>query len=146
MFEEVVILSGVRTAVGKFGHAFKDISAPKLGAVVIKEAIRRAGIQVQQLNEVIMGNVISAGIGQNPARQAAIYAGVPVEVGAFTVNKVCGSGLRAVMLAAQIIKAGDADIIVAGGMENMSASPHLIRSLRWGMKFGDTSYYRCNDI
>lgn len=139
MPEEIVLLSAVRTPVGKFGHAFKDISAPQLGAVVIKEAIRRAGVQVQQLNEVIMGNVISAGLGQNPARQASIYAGVPVEVGAFTVNKVCGSGLRTVMLAAQIIKAGDADIIVAGGMENMSASPHLIRSLRWGMKFGDTS-------
>lgn len=111
----------------------------KLGATVIKEAVKRAGIQMQDVEEVIMGNVISAGLGQNPARQAAIYAGVPPEIGSFTVNKVCGSGLKAVMLAAQAIKAGDYEIIVAGGMENMSAAPHLQRNLRWGVKIGDTS-------
>ena len=128
--EEVVLISGARTAVGKFGHVFKEVSAQQLGAMVIKEAVKRAGIQMQRVEEVIMGNAISAGLGQNPARQAAIYAGLPVEIGSFTVNKVCGSGLKAVMLAAQAIKAGDADIIVAGGMENMSATPHLIRGLR----------------
>ena len=137
--EEVVLISGVRTAVGKFGRAFKEVPAQQLGAIVIKEAVKRAGIQTQHVEEVIMGNAISAGLGQNPARQAAIYAGLPVEIGSFTVNKVCGSGLKAVILAAQAIKAGDADIIVAGGMENMSAAPHLIRGLRWGVKFGDTS-------
>src|SRR3972149_359831 len=139
MPEEVVLISGVRTAVGKFGHVFKEVPAQQLGAIVIKEAVKRAGIQTQHVEEVVMGNAISAGLGQNPARQAAIYAGIPAEIGSFTVNKVCGSGLKAVMLAAQAIKAGDADIIVAGGMENMSAAPHLIRGLRWGVKFGDTS-------
>ena len=139
MSEEVVLISGVRTAVGKFGHVFKEVPAQQLGAMVIKEAVKRAGIQMQHVEEVIMGNAISAGLGQNPARQAAIYAGIPAEIGSFTVNKVCGSGLKAVMLAAQSIKAGDADIIIAGGMENMSAAPHLIRGLRWGVKFGDTS-------
>lgn len=139
MPEEVVLISGVRTAVGKFGHAFKEVSAQQLGAMVIRAAVKRAGIQIQHVEEVIMGNAISAGLGQNPARQAAIYAGLSVETGSFTVNKVCGSGLKAVILAAQTIKAGDADIIVAGGMENMSAAPHLIRSLRWGQKFGDAS-------
>ena len=110
--EEVVLISGVRTAVGKFGRAFKEVPAQQLGAMVIKEAVKRAGIQMQRVEEVIMGNAISAGLGQNPARQAAIYAGLPVEIGSFTVNKVCGSGLKAVMLAAQAVKAGDADIIV----------------------------------
>jgi len=135
--EGVVLVSAVRTAIGRFGRAFRDISAQRLGALVIKEAVRRAGIRLEDVDEVIMGNVISAGLGQNPARQAAIYAGIPVETGAFTVNKVCGSGLKAVVLAGQAIKSGDAGIIVAGGMENMSASPHIIRSLRWGMKLGD---------
>jgi len=139
MSEEAVLVSGVRTAVGKFGRAFKDVSAQRLGAMVIKEAVMRAGIRMEQVEEVVMGNVISAGLGQNPARQASLYAGLPPEKGSFTVNKVCGSGLKAVMLAAQAIKAGDADIIVAGGMENMSAAPHLLRGLRWGVRFGDTS-------
>lgn len=137
MAEDVIIGSGVRTAIGKFGGELKDIPAPKLGSIVVGEAIRRAGITAQDVDEVIMGNVISAGLGQNPARQSAIFAGVPVEKGSFTVNKVCGSGLKAVMLAAQAIRAGDAEIIVAGGTENMSDAPHLIRGLRWGMKFGD---------
>lgn len=137
--EEVVLVGAVRTAVGRFGRAFRDISAPRLGAIVIEEVLRRAGVGKERVEEVIIGNVISAGLGQNPARQAAIHAGLPVEIGSYTVNKVCGSGLKAVMLAAQAIRAGDAGIIVAGGMENMSASPHLIRSVRWGMKFGDAS-------
>lgn len=102
---------------------FKEVPAQQLGAIVIKEAVKRAGIQMQDVEEVVMGNVISAGLGQNPAGQAAIYAGLPVEIGSFTVNKVCGSGLKAVIIASQAIKAGDADIIVAGGMENMSAAP-----------------------
>ncbi len=137
--EEVVLVSGVRTPVGKFGRGFKDMPAVRLGAVAIKEAVRRAGMKMDEVEEVIMGNVISAGLGQNPARQAAIHAGLPPEIGSFTVNKVCGSGLKAVMLAAQSIKAGDAQVIVAGGMENMSAAPHLLRSLRWGVKFGDAT-------
>ena len=136
MAEEAVIVSGVRTAIGRFGHAFRSLDAPRLGALVITEALTRTGIAAEKVDEVIMGNVISAGLGQNPARQAAIYAGLPVEIGSFTVNKVCGSGLKAVMLAAQAVKAGDAEIIVAGGMENMSASPHLIHAVRWGMRFG----------
>src|SRR3989304_2616023 len=139
MPEEVVLISGVRTAVGKFGHVFKEVPAQQLGAMVIKEAVKRAGIQMQHVEEVVMGNARAGGHGQNPARQAAIYAGISVEIGSFTVNKVCGSGLKAVMLAVQAIKAGDANVIVAGGMENMSAAPHLIRGLRWGVKFGDTS-------
>ncbi len=139
MLEEVVLVSGVRTAIGRFGSAFKDTPAQRLGAIVIKEAVDRACLQAKDVEEVIMGNVISAGLGQNPARQAAIYAGVPAEVGSLTINKVCGSGLKAVMLAAQAIKTGDSSIMVAGGMENMSASPHLIRSLRRGVKFGDAS-------
>lgn len=139
MAEEVVIASAVRTAVGRFGRAFKDISAPRLGALAVSEALKRAKVSASDVDEVIMGNVISAGLGQNPARQAAIHAGLPVEIGAVTVNKVCGSGLKAVMLAAQSIKAGDARVVVAGGMENMSASPHLLRNLRWGIKLGDIS-------
>jgi acetyl-CoA C-acetyltransferase len=129
----------VRTAIGRFGRGFKDIPAPRLGAVVIQEALRRSKANLHDIDEVIMGNVISAGLGQNPARQAAIYAGLPVETGSFTVNKVCGSGLKSVMLAAQAVKAGDADVVVAGGMENMSASPFLMRSLRWGARMGHTT-------
>jgi acetyl-CoA C-acetyltransferase len=136
MNEDVVLVSGVRTAVGKFGRAFIHISAQQLGAIVVRESITRAGVLPEQVEEVIMGNVISAGLGQNPARQAAIFAGLPPETGAFTVNKVCGSGLKAVILAAQAIKAGDAGIIVAGGMESMSSAPHLMRGPRWGVKFG----------
>lgn len=137
MDKEVVVLSATRTAIGKYGGSLRNVTAPRLGAVVIGEAVQRAGIDRLMADEVIMGNVISAGLGQNPARQAAIGAGIPVETGSFTVNKVCGSGLKAVMLAAQSIRAGDADIIVAGGMENMSSAPHLLHGLRWGMKFGD---------
>ena len=139
MAEEVVIASGVRTAIGRFGRGFKDMSAPRLGAAVIQEALKRAGLGPQDVDEVIMGNVISAGLGQNPARQAAIYAGLPVEMGSFTLNKVCGSGLKSVMLATQAVKAGDADVMVAGGMENMSASPFLLRGMRWGTRLGHAS-------
>ena len=141
MAEEVVLLSGVRTAIGKFGGALKDVSACHLGAAVVREAITRAGIPPEEVQEVIMGNVLSSGLGQNPARQAAVHAGVPVSAGAFTVNKVCGSGLKAVMLAAQAIRAGDAELIVAGGMENMSAAPHLLPDMRWGVKTGDVQVH-----
>ena len=139
MSEDAVILSSVRTGIGKFGRSLRDIPAQRLGSIVIAEALKRAGLEPGDVDEVIMGNVISAGLGQNPARQAAIFAGLPPEIGSVTVNKVCGSGLKAVMLAAQAIRAGDAHIIVAGGMENMSASPHFTRGLRWGVKFGDVS-------
>ena len=134
---EVVIASAVRTAIGSFGGSLKDVSAADLGALVIKEALNRAGVKGELVEEVLMGNVIQAGLGQNVARQAVIKAGLPVEVPAMTINKVCGSGLRTVALAAQIIKAGDADIIVAGGMENMSQAPYLLKSSRWGQRMGD---------
>lgn len=131
---KVVLVSGVRMAVGKFGPGLKDVPAQRLGAIVIKEAINRSGLQLHDIEEVIMGNVVSAGLGQNPARQAAMYTGIPPEIGSFTVNKVCGSGLKAVMLAAQAIKAGDNDVIVAGGMENMSSAPHLLVTLLYALK------------
>ncbi|WPC42359.1 acetyl-CoA C-acetyltransferase [Clostridium sp. JS66] len=134
---EIVIASAVRTAVGKFGGTLKDVPAVELGAVVIKEALKRANVKPELVDGVIMGNVLQAGLGQNPARQALIKAGIPDSVTGFTINKVCGSGLRAVSLAAQIIKAEDADIVVAGGMENMSAAPYLIPKARWGQRMGD---------
>lgn len=134
---DVVIVSAVRTALGSFGGALKDVPAVDLGALVIKEAVNKAGIKPEQVEEVIMGNVIQAGLGQNTARQATLKAGLPVEVSAMTINKVCGSGLRAVSLAAQMIKAGDSEIIVAGGMESMSQAPYLLRSSRWGQRMGD---------
>ncbi|WP_368489543.1 acetyl-CoA C-acetyltransferase [Clostridium sp. BJN0013] len=134
---EVVIVSAVRTAIGSFGGALKDVPAVELGAVVIKEAVKRANIKPEQVDEVIFGNVIQAGLGQSPARQAAVKAGIPVEVPAFTLNKVCGSGLRSVSLAAQVIKAGDADVVIVGGMENMSAAPYLLQKARWGQRMGD---------
>lgn len=134
---EVVIASAVRTAVGSFGGSLKDIPAADLGALVIKEALLRAGVKGEQVDEVIMGNVLTAGLGQNPARQAVIKAGLPVEVPAMTINKVCGSGLRSVSLACQAILAGDADIMVAGGMENMSRAPYVLDSARWGQRMGN---------
>ena len=137
MSKEVVIVSAVRTAIGKFGGGLKDVPATELGAIVIKEAVERAGIKGELVDEVIMGNVLQAASGQNPARQAMIKAGLPIEVPALTVNKVCGSGLRCVSMAAQMIKAGDADVIVAGGMENMSAAPYAIPKARWGHRMGD---------
>jgi acetyl-CoA C-acetyltransferase len=167
---EVVIVSGVRTAIGNYGGALQDVPAVKLGSIVIQEALKRAGLRPKSdatyapqalqdeglielekkyarwdislkeviIDEVIMGNVLQAGQGQNPARQAAIYAGVPKEVNAFTVNKICASGMKAVALAAQAIKAGDAKIIVAGGIENMSAAPYYSTRMRWGARMFNT--------
>jgi acetyl-CoA C-acetyltransferase len=132
-----VIISACRTPIGKFGKSLVGVSAPKLGGLVIREAMSRAGLPGSKVGEVIMGNVVSAGLGQNPARQAAIAAKVPYSVGSVTVNKVCGSGLKAVALAAQAVKAGDAEVVVAGGMESMSNSPYLVKNLRWGLKYGD---------
>lgn len=134
---EVYIVSACRTAVGSFGGSLKDIPATELGATVIGEALKRAEVAPGLVDEVLMGNVLQAGLGQNPARQAAVKAGIPVETASMTINKVCGSGLRAVSLAAQIIKAGDADCIVAGGMESMSLAPYLMRSARWGARMGN---------
>ncbi|MDD6796417.1 MAG: acetyl-CoA C-acetyltransferase [Clostridiaceae bacterium] len=134
---EVVIASAARTAIGKFGGALKDVPAVDLGAIVIKEALNRAGVKPEAVEEVVMGNVIQAGLGQNTARQATLKAGLPNEVPAMTINKVCGSGLRAVSLAAQMIKAGDADIVVAGGMENMSRAPFALDKARWGQRMGN---------
>jgi acetyl-CoA C-acetyltransferase len=134
---EVVIAGAVRTAIGTFGGAFVDTPATQLGATVLKEALSRAGVQPDQVDEVIMGNVLSAGLGMNPARQAAIAAGIPDSVPATTVNKVCGSGLKTVALATQAILLGDADIVLAGGMENMSASPYLLPKGRYGYKMGN---------
>ncbi|MDA4121188.1 MAG: acetyl-CoA C-acetyltransferase [Thaumarchaeota archaeon] len=132
-----VILSACRTPIGKFGKSLVGVSAPKLGSLVVEESLRRAGVEPKDVDEVIMGNVVSAGLGQNPARQAAVHAGIPFSVGSVTVNKVCGSGLKAVMLAAQSIKAGDNRVVVAGGMESMSNAPYLAKGMRWGVKFGD---------
>lgn len=134
---EVVIASAVRTAIGTFGGALKDVPAADLGAIVIKEAVNRAGIKPELVNEVVMGNVIQAGLGQNVARQAAVKAGLPIEIPAMTLNMVCGSGLRSVALAAQMIKAGDCDVVVAGGMENMSRAPYVLETTRWGQRMGD---------
>ncbi|MGB4656756.1 MAG: acetyl-CoA C-acetyltransferase [Bacillota bacterium] len=131
---QAVIVSGVRTAIGSFGGTLSNVPASRLGAVVVKEAVRRAGIEVSMVDEVIMGNVIGAGQGQNIARQAAVYAGIPVEVPCMTVNKVCGSGLKAVVLAAQAIAAGDADVVVAGGTENMNMAPYLLPKARFGYR------------
>ncbi|NLA07919.1 MAG: acetyl-CoA C-acyltransferase, partial [Firmicutes bacterium] len=133
---EVVILSGVRTAIGTFGGALQGVPASDLGAVVIKEAVRRAGINSDTVDEVIMGNVLQAGQGQNPARQASIKAKLSTKVPAMTVNKVCGSGLKAVTLAAQAIKCGDADVVVAGGMENMNQAPYILDKARYGYRMG----------
>ena len=132
-----VILSACRTAIGKFGKTLVSVPAASLGEAVVREAVARSGVRPDDIEEVIMGNVISAGLGQNPARQAAIHAGIPVSIGSFTVNKVCGSGLKAVMLASQSVKAGDAQVVVAGGMESMSNAPYLVKDLRWGLKYGD---------
>jgi len=135
---EVVIVGAARTAIGNYGGTLKDVPARTLGAVAIKGALERAGVKPEQVDEVIMGNVLQAGLGQNVSRQMMLDAGLPVEIPCMTINKVCGSGLRAVELAAQIIKAGDADIIVAGGAENMSMSPYVVPSARWGARMGDT--------
>jgi acetyl-CoA C-acetyltransferase len=134
--EAAFLVSAVRTPIGKFLGALKDFKATELGAIVVKEAIARAGVEPKSVEEVILGNVISAGLGQNPARQAALGAGLPPAVGALTINKVCGSGLKAVMLARQAIAAGDAHVIVAGGMESMSNGPYLAPRVREGLRLG----------
>jgi acetyl-CoA C-acetyltransferase len=134
---KAVIVSGVRTAIGSFGGALKDVPATELGRVVISGAIERAGIDRADIEEVIMGNVLQAGVGMNAARQSAIAAGIPDSVPSFTVNKVCGSGLKAVTLAAQAIAAGDAELIVAGGMESMSLAPYILKNARWGYRMGN---------
>lgn len=136
--KNVVIASAVRTAIGNFGGSLADTSAVELGTAVIKSAIERAGIDITAIDEVIMGNVLQAGLGQNPARQALLCSGIAQDVPAYTINKVCGSGLKAVVTGTQAIKAGDAKVIIAGGMENMSQAPYLLESKsRWGYRLGD---------
>src|SRR5688572_18720088 len=132
-----VIVGAARTPIGRYLGGLSTLSAPQLGAVAIREALRRSGLAADRVQEVIMGNVLQGGVGQAPARQAMLIAGVPASVSAVTINKVCGSGLKSVMLAAQSIRAGDADVIVAGGMESMSNSPHYVYGYRGGVKFGD---------
>ncbi len=134
---EVVIVSACRTPIGSFGGVLSSLTAPKLGAIVIDEAIKRANISKESVNEVIMGNVLAAGVGQAPARQASIGAGLPTSVECMTINKVCGSGLKAVMLGAQAIQIGDAEIVVAGGMESMSNAPYLLDKARFGYRMGN---------
>ncbi|MEO6224095.1 MAG: beta-ketoacyl synthase N-terminal-like domain-containing protein, partial [Vicinamibacterales bacterium] len=135
---ETVIVSAVRTPTGKFLGVLKDFRAPDLGAMAVREAVARAGIDPSTVDECLMGNVVSAGIGQAPARQAALRGGLPNSVGALTINKVCGSGLKAVMLASQGIATGDIDIAVAGGMESMSNCPYLLFKVREGLRMGDS--------
>jgi acetyl-CoA C-acetyltransferase len=136
-FDEVVVISGCRTAVGKFQGALTDLSAPQLGAIVVREAVKRAGVGPNQVDECIMGNVLPAGLGQNPARQAAIFGGLSPATGAMTINKVCGSGLKAVALAAQAVQTGNSSIVVAGGMESMTNAPYLLPQARKGYRLGN---------
>src|SRR5579872_5678266 len=135
--DEVVIVSAVRSPIGKFQGSLSDFTAPQLGAMVVREAVKRAHLDPKQIDECIMGNVISAGLGQNPARQAALNGGLPPEVGAMTINKVCGSGLKAVALAAQTIQTGNSEIVVAGGMESMTNAPYLLPQARKGYRLGN---------
>src|SRR5262245_35773810 len=134
---DAFLLSAVRTPIGKYLGGLAELAAPQLGALVVAETLRRAKASPPQIDEVVLGNVIQAGVGQNPARQAALKAGLPDSIAAFTVNKVCGSGLKAAMLAAQAIRAGDAELVVAGGTESMSRAPYLLFGARTGWKFGD---------
>lgn len=138
--DEAVIVSAVRTPIGKFGGAFRETSAVELGTTAVKAAIERAGISPGDVREVILGNVLSSGLGQSPARQCAVVAGVPYGAGAFSVNKVCGSGLKALMLAANSVRLGEHEVIVAGGIENMSMSPYISKQTRWGNKYGDVPF------
>ena len=140
---DAVIVSAVRTPVGSFGGALKDIPAAQLGAIVIAEALKRAGISGEQVDEVIFGNVLGAGLGQNVSRQCSLNAGIPIEVPVYSVNKVCGSGLKTVGLAMQMIRAEEADIVVAGGTESMSMAPYLMEKARWGMRMGDGKVVDC---
>lgn len=137
--EEIVIVSGVRTPVGKFQGTLSNFSAPQLGAIAVREAVRRANLDPASIDECIMGNVVSAGLGQNPARQAALHGGLPSSVSALTINKVCGSGLKAVALAAQAIQTGNAEIVVAGGMESMTNAPYLLPNARSGFRMGNAT-------
>jgi acetyl-CoA C-acetyltransferase len=132
-----VIVSACRTPIGKFGKSLVGVHAARLGAAAAKEAMSRAGIKPKDVGELVFGNVVSAGLGQNVARQVAIYSGVPVQVGSVSVNMVCGSGMKAVMLAAQAIRAGERELVVAGGTENMSGAPYVVRQMRWGNRYGD---------
>jgi acetyl-CoA C-acetyltransferase len=136
-FDDVVIISGCRTAVGKFQGSLSDLSASQLGAIVVREAVKRAGLNSDQVDECIMGNVLPAGLGQNPARQAAIFGGLSPATGAMTINKVCGSGLKAVALAAQAVQTGNSSIVVAGGMESMTNAPYLLPQARKGYRLGN---------
>src|SRR5580692_7016517 len=136
-FDDVVIISGCRTPVGKFQGSLSDFTAPQLGAVAVREAVKRSGVEVAKVDECIMGNVVSAGLGQNPARQAAIFGGLDPSVGAMTINKVCGSGLKSVALAAQAIQTGNSSIVVAGGMESMTNAPYLLPQARKGYRLGN---------
>jgi acetyl-CoA C-acetyltransferase len=136
-FDDVVIISGCRTPVGKFQGGLSDLSASQLGAIVVREAVKRAGLNSDQIDECIMGNVLPAGLGQNPARQAAIFAGLSPATGAMTINKVCGSGLKAVALAAQAVQTGNSSIVVAGGMESMTNAPYLLPQARRGYRLGN---------
>src|SRR3954454_1466134 len=137
MLKQVYLAGGVRTAIGTFGGAFAEVPAPKLGAAAIKAALQRSGVPADQIDEVLFGNVVSAGLGQNVARQCSLGAGLPNTIGATTVNKVCGSGLKAVMLAAQAIQCGDASAVIAGGTENMSRAPYLLEKARNGYRMGN---------
>jgi acetyl-CoA C-acetyltransferase len=137
--DDIVIVAGVRTPVGRFQGGLSSLSAPQLGALAVKEAVRRAGLDPALVDECVMGNVLSAGLGQNPARQAAIFGGLPASVAALTINKVCGSGLKAVALAAQAIETGNAEIVVAGGMESMSNAPYLLPNARQGFRLGNAT-------
>src|SRR5436189_242782 len=134
--KQAVIVSAVRTPVGKFLGALKSFKATELGAIVVREAVKRAGVKPEDVDEVIMGCVIQAGLGQNPARQAALHGGLPNTVSAVTVNKVCGSGLKAIMMAAQGVALGDTEVVVAGGMESMSNAPYLVPKAREGYRVG----------
>src|SRR6188472_1414606 len=136
--KEPVIIGAVRTPIGKFQGSLKPFTAPQLGSLVVRAACERAGLNPADVDEVIMGNVVSAGLGQNPARQAALGGGLPPDVAALTINKVCGSGLKAVMLAAQGIATGDIDVAVAGGMESMSNTPYLLQRVREGLRMGNS--------
>ncbi len=138
---DIYIISAVRTPIGKYGKSFINTSAIELGRIAVEEALKRAGIENRIVDEVIMGNVLQCGLGQNPARQVALRSSFPNTINAFTVNKVCGSSLKAVTLGAQAIKAGDANVIVAGGMENMSQSPYYVRGVRFGLKYDNTTFY-----
>jgi acetyl-CoA C-acetyltransferase len=136
--EQAVIVNAVRTPVGSFGRSLVGVSAVELGVIALKESLRRSTLRPDQIDEVILGNVLQAGLGQNPARQVAVHAGIPKEVPAFTINKVCASGLKSVFLAAQAVMLGDAEIVVAGGIENMSQAPYAVREARWGQRMGET--------